>query len=298
MIRQKPYSEAMLRNCLLRFLNHYESAQTEYLWDKTCDKIGNFLLSLNTRIDRKGYHKSRLLAAMRRPDETLSAAVHKVRNIAESIYTNAPGAAAAATPGAAQPAAGAGGEPGSPGAAQPAANAAYAVAIGEINPIVNRILINAIISFCPDDLAIALNKKVLADSSLSRLKDYTYYLRITMAAEQRQNAFPTVPLKYRRKLPQSPDSFAALNSITVPDNHQCLHIAPRKNASSRLVENYFPCHTPDQINDLNPFVNVNVGPPLMGTHLPLGHGSSLGRYVFGSEISYNKPPPRLPGLAY
>jgi hypothetical protein len=26
--------------------------------------------------------------------------------------------------------------------------------------------------------------------------------------------------------------------------------------------------------------------------------SSLGRYVFGSEISYNKPPPPLPGLAY
>jgi hypothetical protein len=26
------------------------------------------------------------------------------------------------------------------------------------------------------------------------------------------------------------------------------------------------------------------------------NGSSLGRYVFGSEISYNKPPPRLPGL--
>ncbi len=25
-------------------------------------------------------------------------------------------------------------------------------------------------------------------------------------------------------------------------------------------------------------------------------GSSLGRYVFGSEISYNKPPPRLTGL--
>ena len=26
------------------------------------------------------------------------------------------------------------------------------------------------------------------------------------------------------------------------------------------------------------------------------NGSSLGRYVFGSEISYNKAPPRLPGL--
>ncbi len=28
-----------------------------------------------------------------------------------------------------------------------------------------------------------------------------------------------------------------------------------------------------------------------------GQVSSLGRYVFGSEISYNKAPPRLPGLA-
>jgi hypothetical protein len=159
MIRQKPYSQAMLRNCLLRFVNHYESAQTEYLRDKTCDQITNFLLSLNTRIDRKAYHKSRLLAAVRRPDETLSAAVHKVRNIAECIYVNVPGpAAAAAAPGAAQPAAGgpqAGGEPGGPGAAQPAAVAAAAA---EINPIINRV-INAIISFCRDDVAIALNKK-------------------------------------------------------------------------------------------------------------------------------------------
>ncbi len=29
---------------------------------------------------------------------------------------------------------------------------------------------------------------------------------------------------------------------------------------------------------------------------PSAKQSSLGRYVFGSEISYNKPPPRLPGL--
>jgi hypothetical protein len=28
----------------------------------------------------------------------------------------------------------------------------------------------------------------------------------------------------------------------------------------------------------------------------LSQKSSLGRYVFGSEISYNKAPPRLPGL--
>ncbi len=31
-------------------------------------------------------------------------------------------------------------------------------------------------------------------------------------------------------------------------------------------------------------------------HVQELHLSSLGRYVFGSEISYNKAPPRLPGL--
>ncbi len=38
-------------------------------------------------------------------------------------------------------------------------------------------------------------------------------------------------------------------------------------------------------------------PSLSITHcLSRLDGSSLGRYVFGSEISYNKAPPRLPGL--
>ncbi len=38
-----------------------------------------------------------------------------------------------------------------------------------------------------------------------------------------------------------------------------------------------------------------VGNPA-DAHSKVGSRSSLGRYVFGSEISYNKPPPRLPGL--
>jgi hypothetical protein len=105
---------------------------------------------------------------VRRPDETLSAAVHKVRNIAESIYTNGSGPAQGAAPGADQPAArgpqaAARGERGGQAAgAQPAANANA----GELNPLANRVLINAIITFCRDDLAIGLNKKVLSDRAL------------------------------------------------------------------------------------------------------------------------------------
>jgi hypothetical protein len=268
MIRQKPYSEAMLRNCLLRFVNHYESAQTEYLRNKTCDQIANFLLSLNTRIDRKAYHKSRLLSAVRRPEETLSAAVHKVRNIAESIYVNVPDPDAAAVqpvvPGVPQPAAA--GEPAGPAQAPPAADAP----VPEINPLVNRILINAIISFCRDDIAVPLNKRILQDSSLSRLKDYMYYLRIAMAAEMRQNAFPTVPLKYSRKLPQAFDGLVSLNTITIPDIHPCLHLAPRKNAGSNRVENYFPYHSPDRNDECNQYLNGgNVGIAHLGPHIPL-----------------------------
>ncbi len=36
--------------------------------------------------------------------------------------------------------------------------------------------------------------------------------------------------------------------------------------------------------------------PLKDSDEILLTSSSLGRYVFGSEISYNKAPPRLPGL--
>jgi hypothetical protein len=43
-----------------------------------------------------------------------------------------------------------------------------------------------------------------------------YYLRIAMKAEMRQNAFPTVPLKYSRKLPEPYKGLASLNSASIP----------------------------------------------------------------------------------
>jgi len=55
MIANKPYSDNMMRACLLRFINHYEPRQTEYLKDKTSNQIARFLLSLDSRIDRKAF---------------------------------------------------------------------------------------------------------------------------------------------------------------------------------------------------------------------------------------------------
>ncbi len=47
----------------------------------------------------------------------------------------------------------------------------------------------------------------------------------------------------------------------------------------------------------NLMAKVSANSGLHGVETAEGGGvSSLGRYVFGSEISYNKAPPRLPGL--
>jgi hypothetical protein len=44
--------------------------------------------------------------------------------------------------------------------------------------LVSRVLISAIITFCRDDLAIALNKKVLSDSALFVLSRGLYVLSL------------------------------------------------------------------------------------------------------------------------
>ena len=46
------------------------------------------------------------------------------------------------------------------------------------------------------------------------------------------------------------------------------------------------------------FLLADVTFAIIGVDFLCSHKSSLGRYVFGSEISYNKAPPRLPVLAY
>jgi len=209
MIDDKPYSEEMMKNCLLRFIGHYESSQSEYLRDQTANEIANFLLSLNTRIDRKSYHKSKLMSSVRIPSETLSSAVHKVRNIAEKIY---PPTIPPPVDPVAPPALGAG------GGAQ------------EIHPVVNKILINAIISFCTNDIAVPLHEEVKNDLSDCRLRDYTFYLKDAMSFELISNSYPTVPLKYCRKLPGVKYSF--LNNITTQVAHSKPSVVPPLSSES------------------------------------------------------------------
>jgi hypothetical protein len=71
---------------------------------------------------------------------------------------------------------------------------------------------------------------------------------------------------------------------------------PRIACSTDLVSNIWYCRvSPCKQFMRRPSRAINLlrGIPSC-THC--AYTSSLGRYVFGSEISYNKAPPRLPGL--
>jgi len=178
------------------------------------------------------------------PSETLSSAVHKVRNIAEKIYILpapppvdpvvplVPGAVAQVPVGA----------PLVPGAAA-------AVVVRDIHPIVNRILINAIISFTNDEIAVPLHQEVMNDSANSRLRDYSYYLRDAMSAEIRLNSFPSLPLKYSRKLPGVKSSISSLNSMVVPETHPCFRVPPSG-----------PSYNENRLNGVPPKVQTSALP--------------------------------------
>ena len=219
MIKSKLYSEKMMKACLIRFINHYEPGQTEYLKDRTCNEIAKFLLSLDSRIDKTTFHKTRLHNSVRLPEETLSAAVNKVRNIVDKLYPLPTGATE-----------------------------------HDSNSIANRYLINAIISFLRDDLAVPLLKRVQQDSAISRLLYYTEYLNMAMNAEVRGQIFPAGPLKYGRKLNFGANPIMMLNNIEVPNIHPCMNIPPKKNFLPNDLSNYFG-HFTQAVDDYQTLVS-------------------------------------------
>jgi len=241
MITDKPYSEKMMKTCLLRFINHYESAQTEYLKNKSCNKIANFLLLLNSRIDRIAFHKARLMTSVRSPAETLSAAIYKIKNIAEHIY-----------PKEVDPNDdesddsddeneddddGENDDQGDHDQAGVEDDSDSDEDNDKVSSSVNRILINGIISFLRDELAVPLMEKIQQDTAINKLQDYNEYLKLAMNAELRTQMYPTVPLKYGRKLPGN--TGFTLNTMEFPKIHPCQQIPARRGVNPKDWANYF-----------------------------------------------------------
>jgi hypothetical protein len=262
MIQNRPYSENMMKSCLLRMVNHYEPRQTEYLKNKTSNEIARFLLSLDSRIDRATFHRTKLHQSVREVNETLSSAVMKVKNIVDQIY---PLPVPQAVQAQAQVAVG-GNAPPPPEGAQLAEGAQVPVVhaqaqpqqldnvqeIGEhdSNSIANRILINAIISFVNDELAVPLMIKVQRDNVQSRLMSYQVYLNLAMSAELRSNSYPKVALKYGQK-------FSPKIADMSLSNTEISHIHPSMVQSFPLLkENSVGGNNPTQNFFYNPNQNL------------------------------------------
>jgi hypothetical protein len=193
MMISRPYNEKMAKSCLIRFINHYLPGQTEFLKEKSANEIANFLITLDARVDKIAYYKQMLLTSSREPAESLQAAVFKLKNIVDKIYP---------------PTAGDSENPGS--------------------SMANRILINAVISFVRDEIAIPLLNRVLNDNSMSRLLSYSEYLKMAANAEIRSQIFPTSALRYNRKLNTGVNPVMQLNNITIPNIHPSMDIPKRR----------------------------------------------------------------------
>jgi molybdopterin converting factor small subunit len=150
------------------------------------------------------FHKTRLHGSVRIPEETLSAAISKVRNIVDKLHP------------------------------LPAD-----VTEHDSNSVANRYLINAIISFLRDELAIPLLNKVQQDNASSRLLYYTEYLNMAMSAELRGQLFPTSPLKYGRKLRYGVNPIMMLNNTEIPNIYHCMNIPTKENYLPNDLSNYF-----------------------------------------------------------
>jgi hypothetical protein len=150
------------------------------------------------------FHKTRLHGSVRIPEETLSAAVSKVRNLVDKLHP------------------------------LPAD-----VTEHDSNSVANRYLINAIISFLRDELAIPLLNKVQQDNASSRLLYYTEYLNMAMSAELRGQLFPTSSLKYGRKLRYGVNPIMMLNNTEIPNIYHCRNVPTKENYLPNDLPNYF-----------------------------------------------------------
>ena len=244
MIANKPYSEAMMKACLLRFVNHYEPAQTEYLKERTSNEIAHFLISLDAKFDRVAFHRAKLLQSCRAKGEPLISAVMKIKNIIDQIY-----------PLAQQPLGGAGGDNNAPNQAQAAA--AANIPEHEVTSVANRILINAIVSFLVDDLATPLLAKVQSDHSSNRLLSYQEYLKLAVGAEAKSQLYPSMPLQFGRRL-NTRIPIMGLNNFEVPLIHPSMNIPKKKGFFPHNLSHYFPSNLEE---DEHNFVPI-LGPPV------------------------------------
>ena len=80
------YTEQMMHACLLRLINKFIPEQTMLQKPKTSNEIAQFLLQLDSKVDKLSFYKQQLFTAQRNIGEELDAAMARFRSLLDKVY--------------------------------------------------------------------------------------------------------------------------------------------------------------------------------------------------------------------
>ena len=159
--KDRQYTEPMMHTCLLRIINRYLPEQTLLLQPKMSNEIAQFLLKLDSNVDKMAHYREQLFSIQRIPGEDIKVVLNRLAALVDKIY--------------------------------PAANAENAV-------YRENIYKTAIISLTPDKIAIPIMDQLKKAASKCIPVPYKGLLKDVINAEKYAQVQIKTPLKFGRMI--------------------------------------------------------------------------------------------------
>jgi hypothetical protein len=249
---ERTYTTDMMKACLLKIVSKYVPDQHKLLSDKTPNQIAEFLLRLDSKIDKMGYYRSRIFAASRLPSEDLQSALVKITNLLDTVY--------------------------------PPADAAN-------TPHRESILKIAILSFLPDEISVPLLADMQAAAQKCKALTYDQVRELAFAAEAHSLIKPTATLQFGRPIGSSPSpTYFQLNSMH-PDAEAITYSRRRNEYTADLYPYHYSApYLPDWVSGAQMAQRIadhpaaQQVPPLLHGIVPLPPGEQ-------PPVGMQPPPP-------
>jgi hypothetical protein len=211
-------------DCLRRLINRYLSDQTTLIDSKDPNEIARFLLKLDSRKDKVGFYRQRLLTFQREPMQELSAAMARFTNLLDKIY--------------------------------PPADLST-LSLRE------NLLKTAVISFLPDQYSIPMLSQIKRAADRCEPLTYESILKQAISLENYEQVLPRVALTFGRNINAVPvGTQLQFNSIQIDPKKRRLGDTfgesigceyPHYNTLSQYM-------SAEQFSGTKPHIGTNVGP--------------------------------------
>lgn len=157
----RQYTDDMMYTCLFRLINRFLPEQTQLLKGKSPDEIANFLLKVDSKVDKLTYYRQQLFTFQRNPGEELDAVLARIQNVVDKIYP---------------------------------------ATVQENLPHRDTVMKTAVISFLPDMLSMPLMAEIKKAAERCEPMTYEAILSRALAAERHAQIALAVPLTFGRQI--------------------------------------------------------------------------------------------------